>query len=274
MKLKFLYPHWGSESLSCAEYFGLVEAHGFDGIEINIPCDPDFQAAFLKSIQQQRKSNTDFLFVAQQVLGLLQETPDEYLQRVFQRLEFIAQFEPKFINSHTGKDHYSFSDNCRIIKALEEFSIQRGIPIYHEIHRGRFTFHSTTTLNYLEIFPNLKFVGDFSHWCVVSESLLQDQEDVIEKIAPNIHHLHARVGTEQASQVNHPFAPEWNSHLDRYINIWNRVFSHHSNKNEFTITPEFGPFPYMPQSPFDQQPLSNQHQINQQMKNYLKTNLS
>jgi hypothetical protein len=273
MKLRFLYPHWGSEALSCSTYFNVVKEQEFDGIEINIPRDPDFQTAFLKSIQQQRKVNPEFLFVAQQVLGLQQETPHEYLQRALQRLDFIAQFEPNFINSHTGKDHYSFSENCRIIEALEEFSIKRGIPIYHEIHRGRFTFHSTTTLNYLEIFPNLKFVGDFSHWCVVSESLLQDQEDIIEKIAPNIYHLHARVGTEQASQVNHPFAPEWKSHLDRYTDIWKSVLHQHRNKETFSITPEFGPFPYMPQSPFDQQPLSDQHKINQQMKTYLKTAL-
>lgn len=273
MKYRFLYPHWGSESLSCSAYFTLVEQEGFDGIEINIPKNPDFQTAFLKAIQQKRKSQPDFLFVAQQVLGLQKETPEEYLQRALQRLEFIAQFEPDFINSHTGKDHYSFSDNCKIIDALEEFSIQHGIPIYHEIHRGRFTFHSATTLNYLDIFPKLKFVGDFSHWCVVSESLLQDQEEVIEKIAPNIHHLHARIGTEQASQVNHPFAPEWNGHLDRYLDIWKKVLSHHAKKTEFTITPEFGPFPYMPQSPFNQLPLSNQKEMNIQMKEYLKTNL-
>ncbi len=273
MKLKFLYPHWGSESLSCSQFFEAVEQSGFDGIEMNIPKSTKFQGDLLKEISQKRASSRDFLFIGQQVLGLQKETPAEYIQRVLHRLEFITQFDPDFINSHTGKDHYSFSENCRIIEAVEEFSIKNRIPIYHEIHRGRFTFHSTTTLNYLDIFPNLKFVGDFSHWCVVSESLLQDQEEIIANIAPNIHHLHARIGTEQASQVNHPFAPEWRSHLHRYVEIWKSILSQHTNKSQFTITPEFGPFPYMPQSPFDQQPLSNQKELNIQMKEYLKTNL-
>ena len=40
-----------------------------------------------------------------------------------------------------------------------------------------------------------------------------------------------------------------------------------------TITPEFGPFPYMPQEPFTKKPLSNQWEINLQMKNYLQQNL-
>ena len=42
---------------------------------------------------------------------------------------------------------------------------------------------------------------------------------------------------------------------------------------EITITPEFGPFPYMPQEPFTQKPLSNQWETNIEMKNYLQHNL-
>lgn len=274
MELQFLYPYWGSEGLSCVDFFATVKDNGFSGVEINIPKSSEFQAAFYKSIQQKKKEDEDFVFIAQQVLGLKKETSDEYLKRVLQRLDFISQFQPDSINSHTGKDYFTFSENCKIIESIEEFSLKKGIPIYHEIHRGRFTFHSATTLNYLEIFPNLQFVGDFSHWTVVSESLLKDQDDIIEKIAPNIQHLHARIGTEQASQVNHPFAPEWKLHIDRYTDIWKTVLSKHRHEKKFTITPEFGPYPYMPQSPFDQEPLSNQKEVNIQMKEYLKTTLA
>lgn len=159
MKLNFLYPHWGSESLNCSEFFQTVEQNGFDGIEINIPKDFNFQRDLHKEINK-RRSN-DFTFVAQQVLGLHKESTQEYLDRVLMKLDTISEFHPDFINSHTGKDYYSFEENCKIIEAIEEFSIKKGIPVYHEIHRGRFTFHSTTTLAYLEKFPALKFVGDF-----------------------------------------------------------------------------------------------------------------
>lgn len=272
MRLKFLYPHWGSESLDCSEFFKTVEENGFDGIEINIPKNPNFQRDLQKELHTRRRE--DFVFVAQQVLGIKRESPEEYLDRVLQKLYSISKFHPDFINSHTGKDYYSFEDNCRIIDAVEEFSIKNRIPVYHEIHRGRFTFHSTSTLNYLKIFPELKFTGDFSHWCVVSESLLQDQEEIIEKIAPNIHHLHARIGSEQASQVNNPFADEWELHLSRYVDIWKTVLKKHSNKQSFSITPEFGPFPYMPREPYTLKPLSDQQSVNIQIKNLLQTKLS
>ena len=42
----------------------------------------------------------------------------------------------------------------------------------------------------------------------------------------------------------------------------------------YTITPEFGPFPYMPQEPFSKEPLANQKEINIKMRDYLKTRLS
>jgi len=40
-----------------------------------------------------------------------------------------------------------------------------------------------------------------------------------------------------------------------------------------TITPEFGPYPYMLQIPFSKKPLANQQEINIAMKLYLEKNL-
>ena len=272
MAVKYLYPFWGSESLSPQAFLNKVEEHAFDGIEINIPKDKSFIESFTALIEKKKNSDTSFVFVAQQVLGNQKETTEQYLERVLDRLKTIAAFSPDFINSHTGKDYYSFSDNCKIIDAIEEFSVRNGIPIYHEIHRGRFTFHSEGTLRYLDMFPQIRFVADFSHWCVVSESMLQDQEEVIKKITPNIAHIHARVGSEQASQVNNPFAPEWIYHLERYTSWWQDIIRHH-DKKVLTITSEFGPIPYMPTAPFTNKVLADQESLNVEIRKHLKTNI-
>ena len=271
--IKYLFPNWGSEHLNADEFIALVIDNVFDGIEINLPKDELFLNQFKIKIDKVRASNSNFILGLQQVFGVANESADTYLEKVLKRLSSFVSYEPNFINSHTGKDHFTFDENCRIIEAIEEFSIKNNIPIYHELHRGRFTFHSQSTLRYLKKFPNLKFVGDFSHWCVVSESLLQDQQKAIKKITPNIYHLHARVGTEQASQVNNPFAPEWKKHLDTYVSWWQYIIDYHKNKREFSITPEFGPFPYMPLEPFTQKPLAIQKEINIKMRNYLKRTL-
>ncbi len=276
MEVKYLCPHWGSEKKSAGCFLEKVLLDGYDGVEINLPESDVFIAEFMSGIDKIRSlHNAGFKFVAQQVLDQKKETPEDYSLRMVQKLEHISGFQPNFINAHTGKDYYSFDENCRIIEKAETVSEKTGIPILHEIHRGRFTFHSMSLLPYLEKFPGMKFTADFSHWCTVSESMLQDQQEIIEKIFPFVHHIHARIGFEQGPQVNDPFAPEWQNHISIFVNWWQQVINHQSKyKQFFTITPEFGPVPYMPALPFSQQPLANQWETNKEIKDLLKTKIN
>jgi sugar phosphate isomerase/epimerase len=271
INLAFCYPHWGSEKLPVKQFFQRAIDNGFEGIEINIPQNKTFIEDFSRELEDAKKDIPDFMLIGQQVLDFKKETPEEYLARGLNRLDELVVFQPDFINSHTGKDHYLFDENCRIIEGIENFASKNNVQILHEIHRGRFTFHSATTLKYLEKFPELKLVGDLSHWCLVSESILQDQEEIIEGVIPHIKHLHARIGFEQAPQVNHPFAPEWEKYVEAYLGWWQKIIQTQSESGvgRFSITPEFGPYPYMPQLPFTKQPIANQHQINTGIKSLI-----
>ncbi len=276
MKVKYICTYWGCEHQSAKEFLTNVVANGYDGVEINFPDDGNFIAEFQEELSNIRNSvKSDFIFIAQQVLSNKNESLNEYTERLRDRLLFLTSLEPDYINSHTGKDFYAFSENCKIIEMTERIGNNSGIPIWHEIHRGRFSFHLKTLLNYLEFFPDLQLVADFSHFCVVSESNLSDQQDLLEQIYPNIKHIHARIGFEQSPQVNNPFAPEWKNHLERYLVWWKQIMEVQSKKNNSftTITPEFGPFPYMPEEPFTRRSLSNQWEINIQMKKYLQNSL-
>ena len=276
MEIKYLSTYWGSEDLSAKAFLDKVLSQGFDGVEINFPDDPQFIDEFMSELERIRKtSHPDFIFIAQQVLSNEKETVAAYSERLTKRLNFLVGLNPNAINSHTGKDFFEFEENYNIIEKVEELGRAVGIPIWHEIHRGRFSFHLRTLLDYLNIFPNLKLIADISHFCVVSESDLSDQQALLTRIYPNIQHIHARVGFEQSPQVNHPFAPEWNKHLDRYTTWWKEIIQFHSQNGaaHFTITPEFGPFPYMPQAPFTQQPLADQWEVNRLMKKYLQEKL-
>ena len=276
MKIKYICTYWGCEHLSAKEFLSNVLQNGYDGVEINFPDDELFIVEFNAELERIRNTiNPNFIFIAQQVLPNKKETVNEYIARITQRLEFLIQLKPNYINSHTGKDFYDFSDNCKIIEICNQLTRVSGIPIWHEIHRGRFSFHLKTLVSYLDIFPKINLIADFSHFCVVSESDLHDQSDLLSKIYPNIKHIHARIGFEQSPQVNNPFAPEWKTYLEQYLFWWKEIIAIQKNKKSaiFTITPEFGPFPYMPQEPFTKKPLSNQWEINLQMKNYLQQNL-
>src|SRR5690606_31583291 len=181
------------------------------------------------------------------------------------------EFKPDFINSHTGRDFFCFVDNCRIIDEVENLAAKLGVRILHETHRGRFSFHLPTLLPYLETFPDLQLTADFSHWCNVSESLLQGQLEMLKGIIPNIGHLHARIGSEQSAQANNPFAPEWNRHLAVFCNWWKMIIDHQKRKGSrvVTITPEAGAKPDMPSLPFSAEPVASQWEINRLMKNHL-----
>ena len=276
MEIKYICTYWGCEHLSAKEFLSNVMQNGYDGVEINFPDDEHFIAEFNAELNRIRNTvNPNFIFIAQQVLPNKKETVNEYIDRITQRLEFIIQLKPNYINSHTGKDFFDFSDNCKIIEICNQLTRVSGIPIWHEIHRGRFSFHLKTLVSYLDIFPKINLIADFSHFSVVSESDLHDQYDLLSKIYPNIKHIHARIGFEQSPQVNNPFAPEWKTYLEQYLSWWKEIIAIQKNKKStiYTITPEFGPFPYMPQEPFTKKPLSNQWEINLQMKNYLQQNL-
>ncbi len=276
MNIKYICTFWGCENQTAKEFLLNVISNGYDGVEINFPDNSEFIDEFKTEIENIRATiNTDFIFIAQQVVSNKKETVNEYIHRITERLEFLAKLKPDFINSHTGKDYYDFSDNCKIIEITDNLSKKYNVPIIHEIHRGRFSFHLKTLQRYLELFPKLNLVADFSHFCVVSESNLEDQTELLTKIYPKIKHLHARIGFEQSPQVNDPFAPEWQSYLDKYLIWWKEIIEYHKkrNCNHITITPEFGPFPYMPEEPFTKKPLVDQWETNLQMKKYLQQNL-
>lgn len=247
---------------------------GYSGLEINLSPNRIEDEVFFDHLQQLRQNN--FSFIGQLVLDGFDETPKQHTNRMKERLEFLSGFKPDFINAHTGRDFFCFVDNCRIIDEVENLAAKLGLRVLHETHRGRFSFHLPTLLPYLETFPDLQLTGDFSHWCNVSESLLQGQREMLEEIIPNIGHVHARIGSEQSAQANNPFAPEWNSHLAVFTDWWKAIVDHHRHKGSrvFTITPEAGPAPYMPSVPFSQEPLANQWGINLQMKNYLQQTLN
>jgi sugar phosphate isomerase/epimerase len=269
MKVRFVCPYWGMEGLGASAFMDKVQEAGYDGIEVNLPDDDDFKRDLGFELDLLREEGKDFVFIAQQYVPPLRETAEEYRRRMETRLYEVAALRPAMINSHTGRDFYSFEENCRIIETCMHISAETGIPILHETHRGRFSFHAASLLPYLEVFPTLTLTADLSHWCLVSESLLEDQADILAAVFTRVAHIHARVGFEQGPQVNDPRSPEWQTHLERYLGWWREILRYRGDVVT-TLTPEFGPVPYMPTLPFTRRPVADQWEINLAMKGILE----
>ena len=110
-----------------------------------------------------------------------------------------------------------------------------------------------------------------SHWVCVAESYLEDQTEALKLTIQRTEHIHARIGYTEGPQVPDPRIPGWERALDIHLGWWDQVYQQKKNEKQvLTITPEFGPFPYMISLPSTGEPISNQWEINVFMMNLLK----
>ena len=255
---------WGMTESTLEAKLHRIQENGYDGIEMGAPAD-----------DAERREAIDLLDKMQLRVVAQQWSRgrdiEEHLDTFEEQVRHNAELNPILINSHTGRDIFRLEDNLRMVERAHELEKELGIEIAHEIHRGRMTFCSNSTMELLDAAPELKLTADFSHWCCVHESLLADQQDRVERAMRRSIHIHARVGHTQGSQVTHPGAPEWKETLDAHVTWWKDIVDLRRKEGRpvLTICPEFGPAPYMPALPFTNQPVVDLWSVNLWMKEYL-----
>lgn len=267
-RVLFFQTNWGNQ-LSWDEFCKKAKASGFDGIDIWLPNNKESQ-------QDLKEALAKYDLKLNLMHGTVKGIPlAESLKKYETRLEELMQWNPVLINSHTGSDFFSYEDNLKFIAIGNKLSKKYNIPVYHETHRGRFSYSMTETLKYLDKAKELPLTLDMSHWMVVHESLLQNQPDRWDTIIDNVHHIHARVGFQEGPQVNDPEAPEWKNALKAHIDIWERIIKKGLKEHQgvFTVTSEFGPPSYMPTAPYTRMPLGDQWKANVFVMNALKQRL-
>jgi sugar phosphate isomerase/epimerase len=269
MRIKFFCPIWGSDHLDKKVFFEKVRSAGYNGVEMGLPMETEQKEEILGLIKQ-----FDLQFIAQHWETLTADY-EAHRKEYRQRLENLATGKPLFINTQTGKDFFTYEQNAGLIQIAEEVSSMYGVKIIHETHRGKFSFATHITAQFLQNIPELRLGLDISHWCNVAESWLDDQPEAIHLALSRADHIHARVGFPEGPQISDPRAPEWKEAFDKHIGWWKQVIDQRSEEGwtEFTITPEFGPYPYMTIMPFNRQPIANQWDVNMFMMKYLKSAL-
>jgi sugar phosphate isomerase/epimerase len=269
MNIKYYCPVWGMSHLPLASALKKIKDAGYSGAEIAL--DPD-----LKDVTGVKQIFSDngldlLILLPYPKTG----TPANLLSAYLSKLDALLKLNPVMINSHTGKDYFTLKQNLEFIMGADKLSKAYGIMVAHETHRGRFAYSVALTANYIDVFPDLKLTADFSHWCVVSESLLEDQQEILDKIIPHCIYIHARVGYAQGPQVLNPGAPEYENELQQHTKWWQQIIDHQrsAQKTELIITPEFGPPPYMQALPFTDDVVADQFELNLFMKYYLTKTL-
>lgn len=266
MEIKYFCPHWGSKHLDFIEFTKKVKDAGYDGIEMSLPLEKDEKKFILETIKENK-----LLFIAQHwetVSTDFEVHKKEYRQRI----ENLASSFPLLINSQTGKDFFTFEQNAELIAIAYEVANKYNVKLVHETHRSKFSFAAHIVADFIKKIPDLRIGFDVSHWCAVAESFLENQQENVDLGISRADHIHTRVGFPEGPQIPDPRVPEWQDAVEIHLGWWKKIIERNrkEGKELFTITSEFGPFPYMTILPFTQQPISNQWDINVYMMNMLR----
>lgn len=194
-------------------------------------------------------------------------TVDEHLASFRMQLEMARAIPHRLVVSLSGSDAFAPDEGSRFFDEALRIQADLGVRVAHETHRGRILFHPRIARGLLEDHQDLEVSCDFSHWCVVCERLIDDQQEVIELCADRALHIDARVGYENGPQVDDPSAPEWRPALAAHERWWDVVWERQKARGltAVTLAPEFGPPTYQHASSGSKDPIGDRIAINDWM---------
>ncbi|MFC4596915.1 sugar phosphate isomerase/epimerase family protein [Cohnella hongkongensis] len=261
MKLKLFKSLWGMEHLPLEQKFERIAEAGYAGIESPPPA-PEEEPRFRELLARHDLAYASMVF-----------TSGDHAESFRSQMERAVSFSPVTINAHSAKDDMPYEEQLRFFRQALEIERSFGIPVVHETHRGRAMYTPWTTERLLRDLPELRLCADFSHWCVVCESLLEDQSERMATITARAAYVHARVGYAEGPQVNHPAAPEHAGALAAHDAWWRSIARHRRDQGaeQLVFVPEFGPPGYLQTLPFTGQPVSDLWDVCLWMKRYIES---
>jgi len=256
MKIKLVRHLWGVDLTHGLEHFlPHWQEVGYEALEVSIRLVPD-RAAFLGFLRNNSFGWVPQIFSNDFIPG---GTVREHLDSLRLQIQECIDHQPLFFNAHSGYDNWSPAEAEDFYGQALALEKTVGIPISHETHRLRYFATPWQTRHILNQFPELRVTCDFSHWVCVCERLLPDMDETIALAASHCHHIHARVGFEEGPQVPDPSAPEYAPHLQAHEGWWNVIWQSQTARGlaVSTLTPEFGPPPYLHTLPHTHVPVAD-----------------
>ncbi len=253
MQLKVYKSLWGMSGGTAN--FARIASAGFDGIESAV--------AEISDNDRFRSMLAEFGLGYIPLIYTEGNSPAEHLADFERLVSEASKFVASKIIAHFGRDLWSFDDQLRFFEKALRIEEQFGIPIAHETHRRRPLFSPMNTVNILKRLPTLKITADLSHWCCVTESMLEDHEEAIALVAKNAIHIHSRVGYENSPQVSDPRLPQWAGHVAKFEGWWKQIIAEATLRGDdvMSITPEYGPPSYQQTDPITGKPVADHWEI-------------
>jgi sugar phosphate isomerase/epimerase len=267
MQVVFFCPRWGSEHIAWDTFIDQVKQAGYKGVE----WFPYSEEVDTKEIAGKLKENGLELAVVMTVMDEY-DSIKQYIQLLYNQLtHHCLTARPLFISAQTGREYFNAVEITQCLQCCQKVSEETGIPIYQETHRNKWNYAAHVVLPILQQQPDVELTFDVSHWFCVSESYLEDQQEAVNMAIERARHIHARVGHTQGPQVLDPALPQYAEALEQHLIVWDRWIERMkaSGAQSCTISPEFGPPPYLTQTGHNGPADAEQWRLNLWMKDLL-----
>ncbi|MDX3973525.1 sugar phosphate isomerase/epimerase family protein [Shinella sp.] len=165
-------------------------------------------------------------------------------------LELAAETGVHHLNIHPMARLRSLDGCVAILEGWQRLAEQVDFPVYVETHRDRMTTDLFFVLDILDQLPDLKLVGDLSHFLVGREfawPISDENHAYIHRVLENCWALHGRVASREQVQIEIAF-PHHRQWLELFLAWWERGFRSWQRRAAADATLAFvcelGPRPY------------------------------
>jgi sugar phosphate isomerase/epimerase len=272
MEVKFYCTRWGAQHIPWEQFLDSVKSAGYAGVEwfpfgektdywhvVNLLNERGLEFSIVMTVVDEPQDFQLYTTALENQLFSLSAIRSKHLA-------------PLFITAQTGREFFTAEQVETCLAVCKKVSDKTGIPVYQETHRNKWTYAAYKVLPFLQKKSDLFLTLDISHWFCVSESYLHDQQAAVNLAILQTRHLHARVGHTQGSQVDDPAAAGYQEALNEHLKIWDKWvhLRRIQGDTSCTITPEFGPPPYMTCVNNKVNPFDKQWRLNLWMKRVLE----
>ena len=165
-------------------------------------------------------------------------------------LEIATEFGIHHLDIQPDVRPRRLQDCIPLIEGWRRLAEEVDFPVFIETHRDRMTTDLYFVLDLLDCFPDLKLVGDISHFLVGREFAWPVPEEAhaqIHRILDNAWAFHGRVASREQVQIEISF-PHHKMWLDLFLDWWTYGFQSWRRRagpnDTLAFTCELGPKPY------------------------------